>query len=125
MSSEINITMIKQNNNLLISALKAMRPIHWVKNLSLFAALFLSGTLLEKGQFDKVFWAFLSFCLITSASYLINDIFDAKADRVHPTKKYRPIASRALPVPIAVVQSLVLIFLSLFDKYSLLSFMTL
>jgi len=114
MSSEINITMIKQNNNLLISALKAMRPIHWVKNLSLFAALFLSGTLLEKGQFDKVFWAFLSFCLITSASYLINDIFDAKADRVHPTKKYRPIASRALPVPIAVVQSLVLIFLSLF-----------
>src|SRR3972149_7139006 len=103
MSSEINITMIKQNNNFLISALKAMRPIHWVKNLSLFAALFLSGTLLEKGQFDKVFWAFLSFCLITSASYLINDIFDAKADRVHPTKKYRPIASRALPVPIAVV----------------------
>jgi 4-hydroxybenzoate polyprenyltransferase len=104
----------KPKDSLIIAALTAMRPVHWIKNLSLFAAVFLSGTMFDKGQLEKVIWAFISFCLVTSATYLINDILDAKADRLHPTKKFRPVASGALPVSIALIESIILAFSSFF-----------
>lgn len=98
----------KTKDSLIIGAFKAMRPVHWVKNLALFAAIFLSGALFDKGQLEKVIWAFVSFCLVTSATYLVNDIFDVKADRQHPTKKFRPVASGSLPVSVAIIEALVL-----------------
>jgi len=94
---------------LIIAAIKAARPIHWTKNLSVFAALLLSGYLFEKTQLNLTIWAFISFCFITSATYIINDIFDRKRDRLHPIKKFRPIASGDLPIPLAIVEALVLI----------------
>jgi decaprenyl-phosphate phosphoribosyltransferase len=107
-------TIKKIEDDLIVAAFKAMRPIHWIKNLSLFAAVFLSGLLFEKGDFVKVAWAFVVFCLITSATYIVNDILDAPSDRLHPTKKFRSIASGALPVSIAVAQVIVLILSGLF-----------
>lgn len=104
----------KTKDNLIIATLKAMRPVHWVKNLSLFAAIFLTGELFEKGQLTKSFWAFIIFCLITSATYLINDVLDINADKLHPVKKFRPIASGALPVSIAVVEAIILAGTSIF-----------
>jgi 4-hydroxybenzoate polyprenyltransferase len=101
-------------DNLVIAAFKAMRPVHWIKNLSLFAPVFLSGTLFDKGLLEKVVWAFVAFCLVTSAMYLINDIFDIKADRLHPAKKFRPIASGSLPVYIALIEAVVLASASIF-----------
>jgi len=101
-------------NSLTVSALKAMRPVHWIKNISLFAAIFLSGMLFDKGEFPKVVWAFIVFCLITSATYLVNDIMDASSDRLHPIKKFRPIASGSLPVPIAAAEVLVLTLAGIF-----------
>lgn len=103
------ITTKKTINSLSVAAFKAMRPVHWIKNLALFAAIFLSGMLFSKGEFTKVVWAFVVFCLITSATYLINDIMDAGSDKLHPTKKFRPVASGALPVPIAIVEAIILI----------------
>ena len=104
----------KTKDSLVVGTFKAMRPVHWIKNLSLFAAVFLSGTMFDKGQFEKVIWAFVSFCLITSATYLINDILDIKADRLHPTKRFRSIASGSLPVPVAFVEAAILVLSSFF-----------
>jgi 4-hydroxybenzoate polyprenyltransferase len=96
-------------DTLMIAVIKVMRPVHWIKNLSIFAAIFLSGYILNADLFVKVGWGFIAFCLITSATYIINDLLDAKSDRLHPRKKFRPIASGALPVSYAVVEALVLI----------------
>jgi 4-hydroxybenzoate polyprenyltransferase len=95
-------------NNIFIAAFKTMRPVHWIKNLSLFAAIFLSGTLFVQGQFVKVIWASISFCLVTSATYIFNDIMDIKADKLHPTKKFGAVASGALPIPVAIIEAAVL-----------------
>lgn len=97
----------------LASLVKVARPIHWVKNASLFAALVFTGGLYTPTLFMKVFWAFVAFNFATSATYVINDIFDIKLDRLHPTKKDRVIASGKLPVLTAVLEAIVLIILSL------------
>ncbi len=92
----------------ILSLIKVARPVHWVKNFAIFAAILLTGSLFEKGELVKVIWAFIAFGFATSATYLFNDILDAGSDRLHPTKKFRPIASGALPVPIAIAEALVL-----------------
>ena len=89
--------------NLPTEIVRIARPLHWIKNLALFAALIFTGELYSLALFNKVVWAFVSFNLITSATYIINDILDAKTDRLHPTKKNRPIASGKLSVPVALV----------------------
>lgn len=93
---------------------RASRPVHWIKNLALFAALVFSGNLLNINSFIKVIYAMIAFNFATSATYLFNDIFDAPRDRLHPFKKNRPIAAGLLPVPIAIVGA---IFLTLAAFY--------
>ena len=83
--------------------LVASRPAHWVKNLSLFAPLIFTGELYNVSLFSAVVWAFAAFTFATSATYLFNDILDAPSDRLHPIKKYRPIAAGTLPVSIAAI----------------------
>lgn len=96
-----------------IQIVRIARPIHWVKNFALFGALLLTGTLYETGLFKDVLLAFFSFSFATSATYIFNDILDAKSDKLHPVKKNRPIASGKLPFSIAVFELLGFIFLSL------------
>jgi len=104
---------------LIIAAIKAMRPVHWVKNFSLYAAVLLSGLLFDKGYFASVSWGFISFCLISSAAYLINDILDAKGDREHPIKKNRPVASGSLSPYLAFFEAVFLSLVSLYIASSL------
>jgi 4-hydroxybenzoate polyprenyltransferase len=94
-------------------AVKIARPVHWIKNLSLFAAILLTGTLFEKGLFFDVVWAFMAFGFATSATYIFNDLLDVKLDRLHPTKKFRPLASGKLPVSFAVLEAVILLGLAL------------
>lgn len=103
-----------QKDNLVVAAVKLARPLHWLKNLSLFAALFLTGMLFDKIALPKVFWAFVAFNFATSATYVINDILDAKRDRLHPTKKNRPIASGSMPASLAVLEAILLAATALF-----------
>lgn len=100
--------------NLLNEIIKTARPVHWVKNLAVFAALVFTGTLFINFYFSRVVWAFFAFNLAASATYFLNDVMDAKKDSVHPIKKKRPIASGKLPKTTALLISLVLAFLSVF-----------
>lgn len=102
-----------KKDNIIVAAIKVTRPVHWFKNLSIFAAIFLTGFLFDKAQFSKVFWAFIAFDFATSATYILNDIIDAKSDRLHPIKRFRPIASGALPVPFAFIEGLILAVVAL------------
>ena len=106
-------------NNLLIGLIRVARPIHWVKNLAVFAALVFSGGLFDRELFIVVFLAFLAFNLATSSAYILNDIRDADLDRQHPRKKYRPIASGLLPKKLALLYAFGLASASLVWSYSL------
>lgn len=94
--------------------LKTARPLQWIKNLALYAALVFSGFFFyDPSDSAPYFWivtyAFGIFCLLTSAVYLINDIIDYDADRHHPFKRKRPIASDMLPIPIATFTAIALL----------------
>lgn len=86
--------------------LKTARPRQWIKNLAVFAALFFSGLMFSESvngsYFLTVSFAFIIFCLLTSSVYIINDLIDVEADRNHPFKKKRPLASGKLSTPIAI-----------------------
>lgn len=97
----------------LLALFEALRPSQWIKNLSLFAAAILNGQLVDTNIFAKSFVGFITFCLLSSSSYLINDSVDAQKDRLHPTKKYRPIARGDVPVSVAVLTSCILFILGL------------
>jgi len=99
--------------NLPLQIILIARPIHWIKNFALFGALLLTGTMFEKGLFMDVLEAFIAFSFATSATYIFNDLMDAKADRLHPTKRSRPIASGKLPIFVAILEFLGFVFLSL------------
>jgi len=76
--------------------LRAMRPRQWVKNILVFAAPVAAGVLLDPRVLVNTLWAFVAFSLISASIYLINDIRDVDADRMHPKKRFRPIAAGEL-----------------------------
>lgn len=73
--------------------IRLIRLEHWVKNLFLFLPVFFAGRLLEPDLLLRTVLGFLSFSLIASAVYVLNDLIDAPQDRNHPDKCKRPIAS--------------------------------
>jgi len=89
---------------------KATRPRQWVKNFALFAPLLLSGSLFNSEDQIKTLIAFLLFCGFSSATYLLNDVFDIERDKLHPFKIKRPIASGLIPPGFAIAFALALIF---------------
>lgn len=100
-----------------VAAVVALRPRQWAKNVLVFAAPLAAGELLVPDVFWPSIGAFVAFCLISSATYLINDIRDAANDREHPTKYRRPIAAGELPVSIAVTLAIVLAAIALVGSY--------
>ena len=102
--------------------IEELRPIQWIKNLSIFAALILNGQLFNQGLFTKNIFAFITFCLLSSSSYFVNDLIDAKKDRLHPIKKNRPIARGDVSESLAIFIAFVLLFIglaiSIFISYS-------
>lgn len=82
---------------------QAARPVHWIKNLTLFAALIFTGNLYNEALLIKVIWAIVTFNLATSATYIFNDVLDVKRDLLHPIKRYRPIASGRLSPSFALI----------------------
>jgi decaprenyl-phosphate phosphoribosyltransferase len=81
---------------------RAMRPRQWIKNLLVVAAPLAAGKIDDRDVIAATLLALVSFCCASSAVYLVNDTLDREVDRLHPTKRLRPIASGALPVPVAL-----------------------
>jgi 4-hydroxybenzoate polyprenyltransferase len=77
--------------------LKLVRPHQWVKNVLVFVPLFASGLWRDFGAWQATGIAFAAFCAVASAGYVINDLRDAEEDAQHPTKRFRPLASGAIP----------------------------
>lgn len=92
---------------------KAGRPRQWIKNFALFAGLIFSGQLENKTAVVTLIQAFIIFCGLSSATYLLNDTFDVERDRKHPFKKFRPIASGVVPIFAAVIAAFFLIIILL------------
>ena len=72
------------------------RPDQWIKNVFVFAALVFSRKVTDPAAILDAVIGFVAFCLASSAVYLLNDLCDAEADRSHPVKRDRPIASGRL-----------------------------
>ena len=87
--------------NLEIAYLMLLRPKQWTKNLLVFAALLFVGGFHDSGQTLLALAAFAAMCLVSSATYIANDIRDVDRDRRHPRKRMRPIASGNVRVPAA------------------------
>jgi len=82
--------------------LRALRPQQWIKNLFVYAPLIFSQNVLNQALVLRATLAFLAFCLISSAVYLLNDLRDIEEDRQHPLKAHRPLASGRLKRSTAV-----------------------
>jgi decaprenyl-phosphate phosphoribosyltransferase len=95
------------------AAVKTARPKQWTKNVLVFAAPAAAGVLDQRDALLQTLVAFVGFCLAASGTYFLNDANDAEADRLHPTKRHRPIAAGALDVRTARVIAVVLIVLAL------------
>jgi decaprenyl-phosphate phosphoribosyltransferase len=80
-----------------------MRPKQWVKNVLVLAAPVAAGAVGQAGVLAPTLLAALAFCLASSAVYLVNDSVDAESDRLHPTKRHRPIAAGELSIRAALV----------------------
>ncbi|MCL1924513.1 MAG: UbiA prenyltransferase family protein [Defluviitaleaceae bacterium] len=76
--------------------IKLFRVKHYIKNILILLPLFFSLNLFVPRLFIFSIFGFISFCLLTSTVYIINDIKDKEEDAKHPTKKYRPIASNKI-----------------------------
>lgn len=93
--------------------IKALRPRQWVKNFALLAPLVFSGLLFDGVSQMRAASAFLLFCGFSSATYLLNDVFDIERDRLHPFKRKRPIAAGIVPPLFATFLALLIIVILL------------
>ncbi len=98
---------------MLSALIKSMRPRQWSKNVFVLAAVVFDKKLLNPEAVGKSLAGMVLFCLLSSSVYLINDIMDAEADRNHPQKRNRPIASGKLPVPVAAAAAVGIILITI------------
>lgn len=92
--------------------IRLLRVKHWIKNLLVLFPLAFSGDLVNAWMDIGGVLAFLAFCFISSTVYIINDLQDIEADRAHPRKRDRPLASGAITPRAAIVASILLALIS-------------
>lgn len=89
--------------------IRETRPRQWIKNFAIFAGLIFSGQLDNAQSVITLFYAFWLFNATTSATYILNDVFDIERDRLHPFKKKRPIAAGLIPISTTLIIALLTI----------------
>ncbi len=116
-SNRLDQTSVKRS--IPISVIKLLRPKQWAKNLLVFAALIFTA---GYHSADKVILAIAGFavmCMAGSGTYVFNDLIDVEKDRKHPKKKFRPIASGAVPKSVATVVGVAALAVAIIGSYSL------
>lgn len=103
----------------MLALFEALRPTQWIKNLNLFAAAILAGKFFEPITFVQSTTAFIAFCLLSSSSYLVNDLADVDKDRLHPAKKLRPIARGDVTSETALFTASILLIVGLSLSYTI------
>jgi 4-hydroxybenzoate polyprenyltransferase len=107
----------------LIDIVQLLRIYQYTKNAFVFAPAFFAGTLLNQGVFTSSLYVFLSFCIISSVVYIINDIVDKEHDKNHPLKKNRPLASERISkffaLCILAALALLLVFIYKLEKINI------
>ncbi len=101
-----------------------MRPHQWIKNFFVLAGVTFSFQIASTNDWLNAFYSFVAFCLASSAVYISNDIYDIESDKIHETKKFRPIASGAVSIKIGLILasllSIICIALCIMVSYELL-----
>lgn len=92
--------------------IKLIRPKQWLKNVFVFVPMFFGGSLLDPDDIRASVLTFIAFSFVASSVYCINDINDLEADRRHPVKCRRPLASGAISVGMARVLTLLMFVLA-------------
>jgi 4-hydroxybenzoate polyprenyltransferase len=95
------------------TVVRAMRPAQWLKNGVVFAGLVFGGKLLQPAAVASATLAALAFCLLSGGFYLINDVRDRDADRLHPVKRLRPVAAGELNPRTAALVGAIMVALSI------------
>lgn len=98
---------------------RSLRPSQWTKNVLVFAGLIFGQKLMDPAASSSAGAAFAIFCLVSSVVYLVNDVRDREADRLHPLKSQRPIASGALSPRVAIGAAVILAVGSLIAAFVL------
>jgi len=101
----------------IVAYVQALRPIQWTKNLGIFASIIINAKLFQIDLFINSLMAFISFSLLSSSSYLINDLADVDKDRLHPVKKFRPLASGAISKIDSIFLAICLLISGLLSAY--------
>lgn len=89
----------------LLALARAMRPHQWAKNVLVFAPLIAAHGIFRIGPVTATAVAFATFSLCASGIYILNDILDVEADRLHPRKKSRPFAAGELSIPLGLASA--------------------
>jgi len=114
--------------------LKAIRIHQWTKNFLIFVPLLTSHSIFKPEAVISALIAYFSFCTVASASYLLNDFLDLESDRVHSTKKHRPLAAGIMSIPQGIHTGIVLLsvgiilailYLNVYFLFVLLGYLTL
>jgi 4-hydroxybenzoate polyprenyltransferase len=93
--------------------LAALRPHQWTKNLLVFAGIVFAGKIDDPHRWVEAVACFVAYCVASSAAYLVNDVRDLEADRLHPVKRSRPIAAGLVAVRTAMWTAVALFALAL------------
>lgn len=99
--------------------LRALRPRQWPKNGLVFIALAFTLNLQDPALLLRSVATFVCFCALSSAGYLLNDVMDIEADRAHPTKRLRPIASGQVPISVAFTVGVLLVVIGLAGTFAI------
>lgn len=97
--------------------IKLLRLHQWIKNLLLFVPIFFAGQIRNTDLLINILIGFLAYSLMASAVYILNDYFDIERDKLHPTKRFRPLANGDVSKNQAKVIFLILFFSSLIISY--------
>lgn len=101
------------NQKNLMNLIRLLRPHQWIKNIFVFAGLFFAHAWTHFSLVESALLSFIAFCLISSATYIYNDIIDYPHDKLHSVKKHRPLASQQISIATATIILILCFLLSL------------